>query len=183
MKATSILSTNPTTAALGQALMSRWTALDTADGSSHRVIVVEAGPDATQVVAQRRRGGEGMVAFEGSRSAVVSPVLQEEARRMLMQMLPVVIDATEQGMTVTLMVSEELGSTAVAVYMLVVRNACIDSGPFDSTFTLNIHLGFRSRRVPRQYPGLVMHEAGPQGLKCGGHHLRLTALHRRDGRQ
>jgi hypothetical protein len=52
--------------------------------------------------------GVPMVAFEGSRSALVSPVLQEEARRVLMQLMPVVVEATEQGMMVTLTVGGQI---------------------------------------------------------------------------
>ena len=72
--------------------------------------MVEAGPEATRAVQAVQMRGVGiglgipMAPFEGSRSALVSPVLQEEAKRMLMQLMPVVVEATEQGMTVTLMV-------------------------------------------------------------------------------
>jgi hypothetical protein len=64
-----------------------------------RVVLISAGTDAKAAV---KACTTNLVSFEGKKSAWISQALLEETRKLLIELMPVFVEASEQGLHVCL---------------------------------------------------------------------------------
>lgn len=106
---------------------SSWVALDDkADGT--RVVVVRAGADAAAAV---RQATSGLVAFEGMRHARINVAVLEDAKQLFMQLLPVMVEASEHGLHVCL-TGQGAGGSLATVLALMCANHGLNTAGFSA---------------------------------------------------